>query len=41
MVNEVEGITKIYVGEVYVIICESSMFQHGVDYLYLSCGVSM
>ena len=39
MVNEVEGITKVYVVEVYAIICESSIFQH--DYLYMSCGVSM
>lgn len=41
MVNEVEGVTKVYVVEVYFIICESSIFQHGVDYLYLSRGVSM
>lgn len=41
MVNEVEGVTKVFVVEVYVILCESSILQRGVDYLYLSCGVSM
>ena len=41
MVNRVEGVTKVFVVEVYVILCDSSIFQRGIDYLYLSCGVSM